>query len=79
MTDSFQTAVLFYRKEVASAKSAKPTSTTKAAKEAEKTPKASRSVSAKEQAASAFDFDEGDEPAAKKQKTSSTVRGIILF
>jgi len=76
VTDSFQTAVVFYRKEVASSKSTKPTSTPKAAKEAEKTPKASKSISAKEQAASAFDFEDVDEPVAKKQKTSSTVKGI---
>jgi sister-chromatid-cohesion protein PDS5 len=57
---------------VASTKSSKPTSASKAAKESEKTPKASKPISAKEQAANAFAFDEVDEPAAKKQKTSST-------
>jgi len=41
-----------------------------------KTPKASKSISAKEQAASAYEFDEVDEPAAKKQRTSSAGKGI---
>lgn len=70
---------MFDRKEVASEKkSAKPASAGKAAKDAEKTAKASKSIAVdKEQAASAFDFDEeGDEePAAKKQKTTPAPKG----
>jgi hypothetical protein len=61
-------------------KSAKAASAGKAAKDEEKTPKASKSIAAdKEEAASAFDFDdEGVEaPAAKKQRSTPAAKVSI--
>jgi hypothetical protein len=61
-------------------KSAKAASAGKAAKDEEKTPKASKSIAAdKEEAASVFDFDdEGVEaPAAKKQRSTPAAKVSI--
>lgn len=77
--------VMCFRKEAPSErKSAKAASAGKAAKDGEKTPKASKSIAAdKEEAASAFDFDdEGVEaPAAKKQRSTPAAKGdsVELF
>jgi len=65
---------LFYRKEVKSAKSAKPASTPKATKEA-KSPK----VKSKEKVGSAFEFVEEEvAPESKKPKTTAP-KGKLLF
>lgn len=72
----------FHRKEGASEKkSAKAGSAGKAGKNAERTPKAPKSVAAaKEPAADPFGFDEeGEEPAAKKQKATPAAKGGICW